>query len=134
MKPVMLQEIVGGAIQEQFAKAFEKVIGNLADPNTSFKDARKITITMKFTQNEARDDVHCDVAVSEKLAPQAPIKTAFAVGKDLKTGDLYAEEYGKNIKGQVSFDEMNVDHETGELLEPQPKKVADVIDLRKANF
>ncbi len=41
----------------------------------------------------------CAVQVSEKLAPQAPMETAFAIGKNLRDGKLYAEEYGKQLKG-----------------------------------
>lgn len=128
MKKVSLEEIAGGALSEQFGKAFEKVIENLADPNTSYKEARKITITLKFTQNEHRNDVVCDVSVTEKLAAQAQTRTAFAVGKDLKTGAVYAEEYGRN---QLSIDVMSVDTETGEVLDEKPES-AKVIDLRKA--
>lgn len=130
MKKVSLEEIAGGALQEQFGKAFERVVDNLADPNTSFKEARKITITLKFTQNEQRDDVACDVLVTEKLAAQSATRTAFAVGKNLRTGEMFAEEYGRN---QMSIDNLNVDTETGEVIDEQPKK-ATVIDMRKANF
>lgn len=38
MNKVELQELVGGALQEKFNKAFENVIENLQDPNTSFKN------------------------------------------------------------------------------------------------
>lgn len=129
MKKVSLEEIAGGALQEQFAKAFEKVVENLADPNTSFKEARKITITLKFTQNEQRDDVVCDVSVAEKLATQAPTRTAFAVGKNLKNGELYANEYGKN---QMTISDLNIDTETGELLDENPQP-SNVIDMRKVH-
>ena len=67
--------------------------------------------------------------VAEKLSAQAHTKTGFAVGKDLKTGTLYAEEYGKHHH-QLSFPEIKVDTETGEVLDeqaPNPK----IIDLRK---
>ena len=133
MEKVSLEEILGGALQEQFGKAFDRVIENLSDPNTSFKEARKITITLKFTQNEIRDDVSCAVSVVEKLAAQAPMQTNFAVGKNLRTGELYAEEYGRNkpMKGQVTVDEidgMAVDTETGEVLDGNPG----VVDLRMA--
>ena len=134
MAKVSLEQIMGGGLQEQFGKAFDRVIENLADPNTGFKEARKITIELKFTQNEARDDVFCAVSVKEKLAAQAAMSTAFMVGKNLKTGELYAEEYGRHnhLKGQMSVDEMNVDPSTGEVIEEQPKVSANVIDLRKA--
>ena len=105
MKNVELKEIVGGALQEQFGKSFEKIVENLQNPNTPYKNSREITIKLKFTQNEKRDDVKCAVQVSEKLAPQAPMETSFAIGKDLKTGELYAEEYGKQIRGQMSIDD-----------------------------
>lgn len=131
MEKITLEQIMGGALQEQFSKAFDRVIENLSDPNTSFKEARKITITLKFVQNEKRDDVSCAVSVVEKLAAQEPMQTAFAIGKNLKTGEMYAEEYGRHqpLKGQTTFDDLNVDPDTGEVLEDQPK--ASVVDLRK---
>lgn len=134
MEKVSLEQMVGGALHEQFSKAFDRVVENLHDPNTSFKEARKITIELKFTQNEHRDDVSCSVSVKAKLADQAPMQTAFMVGKNLKTGEMYAEEYGRHnhLKGQTTFDEMNVDPDTGEVLEEQPKTTAAVLDLRRA--
>lgn len=134
MEKVSLEQMVGGALQEQFTKAFDRVVDNLHDPNTSFKEARKITIELKFTQNEARDDVSCAVSVKEKLAAQAPMQTAFMVGKNLKTGQMYAEEYGRHnhLKGQMSVDEVDVDPATGEVKEEQPATKAAVFDFRKA--
>lgn len=134
MEKVNLQDIVGGALQEQFEKSFARVIENLGDPNTPFKDARKITIELKFTQNEARDDVSCAVKVVEKLAPQAPMQTAFATGRDLRTGQVFAREYGKNVplKGQMSLEDepqVDVDSSTGEVVDGKPT----VLDLRKAS-
>lgn len=126
MAKITLNEITGGALQEQFAKAFNKVLENLADPNTSYKDTRKITIALTFKQNERRDDVVCDVLVSEKLAVQSPTRTAFAVGKNLRTGEYYAEEYGRN---QMSMD-FDVDTDTGEVIEEPPARV---LDLRHCN-
>lgn len=130
MKKISLEELAGGALQEKFTKSFEKVVENLADPNTSYKEARKITITLKFTQNEARDDVTCDVSVAEKLSAQAQTRTSFATGRNLRTGELFAEEYGKK---QISLDDINVDAETGEVIEAE-KKEGNIVDFRKVNF
>ena len=134
MEKVSLEQMVGGALQEQFTKAFDRVVDNLHDPNTSFKEARKIIIELKFTQNEARDDVSCAVSVKEKLAAQAPMQTAFMVGKNLKTGEMYAEEYGRHnhLKGQITVDDLDVDPDTGEVLEDKTSKNGGVIDLRTA--
>lgn len=131
MEKIDLRDLVGGALQEQFAKAFEKVVENLQNPNTSYRNSREINIKLKFTQNENRDDVKCGISVSEKLAPQAPMATSFAVGKDLRTGKLYAHEYGNQLRGQITIDEAleqrdeieNIDKETGEIK---------VVDLRKS--
>lgn len=144
MNKVELQNIVGGALQEKFEKAFEKVVENMQDVNTSFRIKRGINIKLSFSQNEMRDEVLCDIDVIEKLAPQAAMRTQFAVGKDLRTGELYAEEFGKQIKGQMSIndyvneepkksepkvEEVNgkkVDTETGEIV------TDNVVDFRKA--
>lgn len=94
MKKVNLNELANGALQEQFGRAFEKVVENLQNPNTPYKNAREIVIKLKFTQNEQRDDVKIGIHVSEKLAALAPTETSFAIAKDLKTGEVKAQETG----------------------------------------
>ena len=106
MNKINLQEIVGGQLQAKFERSFEKVIENLQDPNTSFKVKRGITIKLDFTQNEDRDDVSVSVMISEKLAPQQDMNTKFYIGKDLKTEEVFAEEYGKQIRGQMNFNDV----------------------------
>ena len=111
---------------------------NLQDPNTSFKVKRGIDIKLGFTQNENRDDVKVSVVVSEKLAPQQDMSTSFYIGKDLQTGEVFAEEYGKQVRGQMSLNEIApveqtvsaevIDTETGEILED----AGTVVDFRKA--
>lgn len=134
MNKVELKDLVGGALQEKFSKSFEKVVDNLQDVNTSFKVKRKITISLDFTQNEARDDVHVDVAVVEKLAPQAPMTTSFAIGKDLRTGETYAAEYGKQIAGQMSIDDYpsvekhTIETESGDVVDTE---TGEIVDFRK---
>jgi hypothetical protein len=125
-------------LQEKFNRAFEKVVENLQDPNTSFKVKRGIDIKLGFTQNENRDDVNVSVVVSEKLAPQQDMSTSFYIGKDLQTGEVFAEEYGKQVRGQMSLNEIApveqtvsaevIDTETGEILED----AGTVVDFRKA--
>lgn len=138
MNKVGLQDIVGGQLQEKFNRAFEKVVENLQDPNTSFKVKRGIDIKLGFTQNENRDDVNVSVVVSEKLAPQQDMSTSFYIGKDLQTGEVFVEEYGKQVRGQMSLNEIApveqtvsaevIDTETGEILED----AGTVVDFRKA--
>lgn len=135
MKNIELKELVGGALQEQFGKAFERVVENLQNPNTPYKNAREITIKLKFTQNEQRDDVKCGISVNEKLAAQSPMQTSFAIGKDLTTGELYAEEYGKQVKGQLSMHDVQPEAAVEAAAEAilNDMQPANVIDLRKVS-
>ena len=101
-----LKEFAGGALQEKVDKSFDRVYANLIDPNTAYKEKREINIKMVFQQNEARDDVAVDIQVKEKLAPQIPISARMAIGVDLRTGEVIAEEYGANqIRGQIDMEE-----------------------------
>lgn len=92
---------------------------------------------MSFTQNENRDDAAVEVSVSTKTAPISPMVTRMLIGKDLQSGEVYAQEYGRQIKGQMSLNlngvqkigSDTVDTETGEVLEP-----GKVVDLRKASI
>ena len=145
MNKINLQEIVGGQLQAKFERSFEKVIENLQDPNTSFKVKRGITIKLDFTQNEDRDDVSVSVMISEKLASQQDMNTKFYIGKDLKTEEVFAEEYGKQVRGQMNFNDVlekeqkaqeqiidgkTVDTETGEIKESNNDDK--IYDFRKA--
>ena len=128
MSKIDLREMVGGALQSKFQHSFERVIENLQDRNTPFKDKREIIIKMTFVQNEQRDNVAVSVKVTEKLASQGELTTQFAMGTDLRTGEVIAEEYGNQLKGRMVIDTgtEKVDMETGEVLEEET-----VVDFRK---
>lgn len=137
MDRLSLKEFCGGALQEKVNEAAEQVFANLQNPNTPWKNKRNICVTISFQQNENRDDMAVDVAVTTKLAPVMPIETRMLIGKDIQTGEVYAEEYGKQVKGQMSFADIQtqpekavvgddvVDTDTGEV-------VGKVMDFRKA--
>lgn len=132
MNTVDLKEMMGGALQEKFQHAFETVMKNMQDVNTPYKDKREINIKMTFVQNEMRDNVVATITVKEKLASQAEMMTQFAVGKDLRNDEIFVEEYGKQIKGQMAMDSRDiqrVDLNTGEIVE---EPTGQVVDLRKA--
>ena len=134
MEAVELKNIAGGALQAKFNKAMEAVVANLLDPNTPSKDKRKITIEMTFVTDEERTQVASTVSVKQKLAPLHPINTQFGIGKDLKDGGNFIEEYGQHLPGQLALNEnvnehtingQVVDTDTGEILESK------VVDYRK---
>ena len=115
MLDINLDDLAGGELGIQFQAAAKKVIENLLDPNTPYKNKRGITIKLTFEQNEQRNDVTVGVQVETKLSPHSPIKTQMAIGKDLRTKELFVEEYGKGIRGQVGMEDLPTD-ENGNIL------------------
>ncbi len=137
---ISLHDVAGGALQEKVNQAFEQIMKNMQDPNTPWKNKRKINLTLTFIQNEDRTDCTCDISVDTKLAAVKPVSTKFCTEKDVSTGEIFAQEYGPGIRGQMSFEDVEqntedktvevdgniVDTETGEVVKDS------VIDLRAA--
>lgn len=114
-----LSKFAGGAVQQDFDRAITEVFANMQDPNTPYKPKRSVTIKVGFEQNEQRDDMNVEVVVDKKLVSKSSIKTKMAIAKDLKSGKIVAEEYGKQIKGQMSLDDyQQEDVEMGEEEHP----------------
>ena len=98
-----LENLAGGELAEKFENAMKKVVANMMDPNTPYKNKRKISINLSLEQNENRDDVAIECTVNTTLAPVKSATTRMTIGKDLRTGELYAEEYGSGIRGQAKI-------------------------------
>ena len=104
MLHVDLGELAGGTLQEKFDRELTRVIENMQDPNTPFGEKRNITINISFHQTELRDDAKVEISVKSKLASVISAKTNFAMGKDLKSGEVLVREYGN--PGQMSFSDV----------------------------
>lgn len=130
MNSIDFREFAGGALQEKLNIAFDKVIQNMLDVNTPYKDKRKIVCTITFQQDESRSETEVDVGVETKVPSVCKTVTRMGIGRNLKTGEIFVEEYGKGVKGQMAmtFNENEVDAETGEIKE-QPDNV---VPVRKA--
>ena len=130
MSKVNLKEFAGGAMQEKFDLAMEQVLANMLDPNTPWKNKREINIKISFEQNEDRDDTHVEVSVVPKLAAVKSIGTRMAIEKNIKTGETYAEEYGNQVRGQLSMSDLETNGTENEDFEKE--SVNKVVDLRAA--
>lgn len=137
MARVNLETFAGGALQEKFDDAMEKVLQNMTDPNTPWKNKRKITVEVTFEQNEDRDDSSVNVSVIPKLAAVKPVETRMAIGRDFATGKCYAEEYGNTVRGQMSFDDLQRPEDVvvdGKTVDPETGEIKDgttqVVDFR----
>lgn len=130
MELLSLNEIAGGALQQKVNVAMNKVLDNMQDPNTPWKNKRQINIKISFVQNEDRDDTAVEVTVETKLAPVSPVVTRMSIGKDLNTGKNYASEYGKQVRGQMSLS----DYQPEQIVEDDAdtgKVAGKVVDLRQ---
>lgn len=101
-----LNEIGGGALAEMFDRAYKKVLLNLKDPNTSFKESRKIVITLTFREDEMRNNADMTVKVETKLAAAIPFQSKIAFGTG-RNGEVVSEEYGAPEHYQDSEPEEN---------------------------
>lgn len=108
-----LNQLGNGALNSRFNREMEKVVKNMKDPNTSYKDVRKITITLTFKQDEERNAAACVVEVNSKLAKTKSFETNFGIGQDLKNGQYLAKEYNNQIPGQLGMDDMENASEEG---------------------
>ena len=134
MNLLSLKDLAGGALQEKADAAMQKVVENMQDPNTPWKNKRAINIRIAFVQNEDRDDATVEVSVETKLAPVSPVITRMAIGRDLKTGKTCAQEYGRQIRGQMSMEEYGIQTEDGAAEQETEETLPEgkVIDIRKA--
>lgn len=119
-KILNLEEFGGGALAEQINSELQKVINNIADPNTKATQMRKLNLTITFKPNESRNLSQVNISAKSTLATAVPFETNIFIDKDLKTGQVLASEIGNKLPGQV---EMDLDSSNN----------ANVIDLKKAN-
>ena len=131
MEILDLKEVAGGALQEKVDDAMRRVLDNMQDPNTPWKVKRHITVKIAFTQNEERDDASMEMSVDTKLASVSPVKTRVAIGRDLRNGEVYAQEYGRQIRGQMSLD-MGQEAPGGATAAGAGDTENKVVDLRRA--
>ncbi|GMQ58945.1 hypothetical protein AN1V17_33420 [Vallitalea sediminicola] len=97
-----IAKMAQGALVEQFDVEFEKVLDNIADPNTAAEKARKITIEFSIKPSSSRRTANVSFQTKCTLIPAAKLKTEIAIGRDTD-GKLVAEEFTGGIPGQMSI-------------------------------
>ena len=112
---INLEELAGGAFAEKINEALMQVAENIQNPNTEATAKRGITVSIKFSPNKNRQLVNTSIAVQTKLAATEAIDTQIIMGKNFKTGEIEIAEYDGQIRGQMSFSEL-------EQEEPEPEE------------
>lgn len=128
-----LSKVAGGALQRKVNQAFAQVVENMCDPNTVPDKKREINIKVQFVQDSYGGECNCQVSVSTKLAQALPVKTMFLTDRNLETGEIYANEYGAQVPGQQSFEDVGITTEDGKSVDPDTGEIHEdhpVVDFR----
>ncbi|UYL94166.1 hypothetical protein PK52_gp51 [Geobacillus phage vB_GthS_PK5.2] len=99
-----LNSFADGAVAERFNQELQKVLENIADPNTDPKKPRKVTLTVTLKADEKRDLAMVSVTAKSTLVPATPIETKLVMDYD-SNGRVTGAELKSGIKGQTYIDE-----------------------------
>lgn len=109
-----LNEFAEGALAAKVNTELEKVLENIADPNTDPKKNRTITISIKIHGDEKRDVLNTSVSTKSSLVPMKEVETKLMMGAD-KKGNIVGKELRSGVKGQMFLDpEGDVAQDDGE--------------------
>jgi hypothetical protein len=117
-----ISTFANGAVKERMDQELQKVLENIADPNTDPKKPRKLTLTITLKSNENRDVADVSIVAKSTLVPAKDIETKIVMGFDSK-GRIVGEELKSGIKGQMYITD------DGELADDR----GNIIDLQKVN-
>ena len=117
---INLETLAGGAFAEKLNEALMQVAENIQNPNTEATTKRQIQITLKFAPNKTRQLVSTQIAVTTKLAATEAIDTQMIMGINMRTGQIEIAEYDGQIRGQMSFNDLQAQATTPATNETQP--------------
>ena len=92
---ITFDNIAGGELAEKFKIALAHIGRNILDPNMDPKEARGITIDLKFKPDPS-GAIRVSYGIKTKLASFARTDTTFLIGQDVRTGRIEMSEYNNN--------------------------------------
>ncbi|MGV2443089.1 UNVERIFIED_CONTAM: replication terminator protein [Bacillus sp. ATCC 13368] len=98
-----LNTFAEGALSERFNNELQRVLENIADPNTDPKKTRKLTMTVAFNADEKRDVIFTSVLAKLSLAPAKQIEAKLMMDFD-GNGKITGAELKSGVKGQTFID------------------------------
>lgn len=112
-------KLAGGAVSERLEIEMQKVLENVADPNTPWKKKRKIQITVTVDPNEKRDLGTVAIDVKTTLAPAHAIPATIMIGTD-GSSKIVGRELLSGEPGQTYLDDTGtVRSDVGEEIKPE---------------
>lgn len=101
---IRLESLADGSISERFNQELQKVLANIADPNTTAKTVRKISITLSIKPNDNREMAEVSIQATSTLAPAKEIMTTIIMDRD-NNGKPAAAELKSGQRGQTYIDD-----------------------------
>lgn len=124
-----LNTFAHGALAERFNIEVQRVLENIADPNTEGKKPRKVVITVTFVSNENRRTSDVSVQAKTTLAPAKDIESQLVIGYD-NLGAVTGAELKSGEPDQMYIDkDGDVSDHIGNKVEEGAPNI--VIDLQK---
>jgi hypothetical protein len=117
MSIIDLNTFAEGALAERVNVELQKILENIADPNTDAKKVRSLTVKLTFKADDKRDVILSTVVAKSTLAPARDIESKLIMDLD-NYGNITGAELKSGIKGQTF-----VDVETGEVLDDRGSKI-----------
>lgn len=91
-KKVDLTTINSGAAIEQFEEEFQKVLENIADPNTDPEKVREVRLVLKLKPSKDRSTATTQITATAKLAPAQPHESFVVLDHDGGQISAYATD------------------------------------------
>lgn len=97
-------DLAGGAVGERLNIELQRAAENIMDPNTDWKKARKVQLTITLNPDENRDIALVSIDAKTTLAPARGVATKLVIGKD-NAGKAVAAELKSGVKNQTYLED-----------------------------
>lgn len=114
-----LNNLANGAFYERFNYELQKLLQNIADPNTDAEKKRKMQVTLTLEPDENREVAKITIDVKSTPVPRKSIGSTLLIDQD-EAGRATGAELKSGIKGQ-----SYIDMETGEIRDDRGHSVVD---------
>lgn len=111
--------LADGAVSERLELEMQRVLENVADPNTPWKKKRKIQLTITIDPNEKRELATVTIDAKTTLAPANAIPATIMIGTDGE-GTIVGKELLSGEPGQTYMDDQGRHRsDVGEEIKPE---------------
>ncbi|WP_339316906.1 replication terminator protein [Paenibacillus sp. FSL R10-2734] len=129
-KEINFNNLAEGAVGERLNIEMQKLAANVLDPNTNWKNVRKLTLTIAIKPNEKREIGSVDIDVKTALAPAKGVSTTIIFGMD-NEGKAQAAELVSGVKDQMMIDnDGDVADDRGNKVDQVGQKESNVVNFK----